>query len=89
MFCAEISSRTVLRPFTPITIEPIPNATKITLAAIPPYPNHFFITVSFSFRRPLPEAHHRGPTKGSIGARAELRCGRLRMRLRTVRCEGG
>ena len=46
MFCAVISSRTVFNPFTPITIEPIPNATRITLAAIPPYPNHFFITVS-------------------------------------------
>src|SRR5687768_13958643 len=30
----------------PIAIAPAPNATRITLAAIPPYANHFFISVS-------------------------------------------
>ena len=51
IFCAAIESRTSLNPVTPIPIAPAPNATRITLAAIPPYANNFFITCSF--RRPF------------------------------------
>ena len=48
MFCALISSRTVFRPVAPIAIAPMPNAISMTLAAIPPYANHLFMTTLLS-----------------------------------------
>src|SRR5687768_6106770 len=76
MFCTAISSRTSLRPIAPMVMAPMPTAMRITLAAIPPYANHFRISSLRLVRRSVAR-RLTGASGASIGADAEPDCGEL------------